>query len=305
MTTGCASTNTSRDPLMSGLLLAEPQEISTRSQIAVAHYTNNLFQLRLSNDERAELLYQRGIQYDSMGLSSLARMDFAEAIKLKPTLAEAHNSIGVHYIQAGMFVLAYEAFDATLEINPEYDFAILNRGIALYYGGRSQLAAKDTQAYLAKDPSDPIRLLWHYIALSGVSEQVQSSSDLQTNVENNANKEQANKEQANQILMQSRAALQEEQWATSIVDYYLGKGSETQVIASLLKDVRSPTELNYRLCEAYFYLGKFHAAKGNFTKAQNYFKLSLSTNVYEYVEHKYSRIELSKLRQSLREARNL
>lgn len=279
---GCNSTTQNNSPYMSGLLLTEPEEISPRSQVAIAHYTNTLFQVKMTPKERAEILFQRGIAYDSMGLKSLARMDYLEAIKLNPQLAEAHNSMGVHYIQAGMYSQAYEAFDSTLEINPEYDFALLNRGIALYYGGREALAAQDTLSFLEKDSSDPIRVLWHYIAAN-------SSDD-------------KSPEQAYLMLKEARINLSEDKWATTLVDYYLQEATESDVIAKLISDVRSPTELNYRLCEAYFYIGKYHAKQGKFSVAENYFKLSLSTNVYEYVEHKYARIELDNLRRARREA---
>lgn len=259
---------------MSGLLLAESEPVSPRAQILIARYTDALYRAQLNQEERAEFLFQRGIAYDAIGLSSLARMDYAESIKLNPVLAEAHNSVGVHYIQAGMFMLAYEAFDASLEINPDYYNALLNRGIALYYGGRSELAQKDTQTFLSKDTSDPIRAIWHYIVQYKVDPALATSS-----------------------LSKTRTQLSEENWATSIVDFYLGEIPESQVIAALLLDVNSQTQLNNRLCEAYFYLGKYHAWQGNSGKAENYFKLSLSTNVYEYVEHKYARIELSNLRQ--------
>lgn len=275
----CVSSQKNNSSMMSGLLLSEPEEVNARSQLAIAHYTNTLFQVKMTKLERAEILFQRGIAYDSMGLSSLARMDYSEALKLNPSLAEAYNSIGVHYIQAGLYTRAYEAFDSTLEIEPSYEYALLNRGIALYYGGREQLASQDTLVYLTKDESDPIRWLWHYIAVASIDDE-------------------ALKAQSVSKLVEAREHLSNDNWATSIADYYLGNITETDVIARLVSDVSNSSELNYRLCEAYFYLGKNHARNGNFNKAENYFKLSLSTNVYEYVEHKYARIELSNLRQS-------
>lgn len=271
--TGCVSSQ-KPDPLMSGLLLAEAEPISPRIQISIAQYNEWLYRAELSSKERSELLFQRGVAYDAIGLSSLARRDYAESIKLNPAFAAAHNSVGVHYIQAGMFMLAYESFDASLDINPKYSNAILNRGIALYYGGRSELAVQDTQQFLNEDKSDPIRAIWHYI----------------TKRSNNA-------ELAIVELADNREFIDSNDWTSSIIDFYLGEVPESKVIASLLADVKSQTQLNHRLCEAYFYLGKFYAWQGHRGKAENYFKLSLSTNVYEYIEHKYSRIELANLRQ--------
>jgi lipoprotein NlpI len=263
---------------MGNLLLAEPEPVNTRSQMAIARYNHILTQAPLKDEERAELLFQRGMLYDSVGLSGLARYDFIQALQLKPDMAEAHNSIGIHYIQQMDFIMAYESFDSTLDINPDYDFAILNRGIALYYGGRAELALSDLSRFYEKDIHDPYRVLWSFI------------------VEQNVDREKA---LANLAI--HRKELDDENWATSIVDFYLGRVDETAVIADLVDDVKSQKQLNDRLCEAYFYLGKYHSDLGNKIKAANYFKLSLSTNVFEYVEYRFSRVELARLREKRKE----
>ena len=280
--TGCSTVpNSNQGILMGNLLLAEPAPASIKSQRFIARYNQILAKAPLKNEERAELLYQRGTLYDSVGLSGLAQHDFSQAIQLKPDLAEAHNSIGVHYTQQEEFIQAYESFDATLDINPDFDFAFLNRGIALYYGGRPDLAVKDLTTFYEKDASDPYRALWHFIA----------QRDL-------------NLEEAQVSLRKLRNALDENNWATSLVDLYLGDISESQLLNNLVRGVSSHQQLTDRLCEAYFYLGKYHSAKGNRGVASTYFKLALSTNVYDYVEHRYARLELSLLREkSYKEAR--
>ncbi|GAC28248.1 lipoprotein NlpI [Brumicola pallidula] len=275
---GCSTQSNNAYGPMGNLLLAEPEPVNTRSQMAIARYNHILTQAPLKDEERAELLFQRGMLYDSVGLSSLARYDFIQALQLKPDMAEAHNSIGIHYIQQMDFIMAYESFDSTLDINPDYDFAILNRGIALYYGGRAELAISDLNRFYEKDKHDPYRVLWTFI------------------VEQNIDRERAI---ANLAI--HRKELDDENWATSIVDFYLGKVDETAVIADLVDDVKSQKQLNDRLCEAYFYLGKYHSDLGNKIKAANYFKLSLSTNVFEYVEYRFSRVELARLREKRKE----
>jgi lipoprotein NlpI len=54
--------------------------------------------------------------------------------------------------------------------------------------------------------------------------------------------------------------------------------------------------LTDRLSEAYFYLGKYNQILANDNAAANFFKLSLSTNVYEFVEHRYAKLELDLMR---------
>ncbi|MFT5677255.1 MAG: lipoprotein NlpI [Paraglaciecola sp.] len=272
---GCAANMQTQmgNAQMGNLLLAEPAPMSARSQMAIARYNQILVQASLKDEERAQLFHQRGMLYDSVGLSGLAQFDFNQALRLKPDMAEAYNSIGVHYTQQMEFAEAYEAFDATLDINPDYDFAFLNRGIALYYGGRPDLAIEDFDAFYSKDESDPYRALWSFIA----------AREVDTN-------------RALAELNDSRKQLDENNWATKLVDLYLGEITENGLLNGLIKGVTSQQQLTDRLCEAYFYLGKYHSAKGNRGVASNYFKLALSTNVFEYVEHRYARLELNLLR---------
>ena len=272
---GCANNS---DPMqgnrqMGNLLLAEPAPMNQRSQLAIARYSHILANTDLEKEQRAQLLHQRGTLYDSVGLSGLAQYDFNHAIRLKPDLAEAYNSIGVHYTQQMDFIQAYEAFDATLDINPEMEYAFLNRGIALYYGGRPDLAVRDFGAFYNKNASDPYRALWSYLASSEID-----------------------KPQAMIELAQQRTNLDEKNWATKLVDLYLEKTTESELLNVLISGVTSQQQLTDRLCEAYFYLGKYHSARGNKGVASNYFKLALSTNVFEYVEHRYARLELNLLR---------
>lgn len=271
---GCTSVNTYQpSEQMGNLLMAEPSSASARTQMAIARYNQILIQAPLKDEERAELLYQRGMLYDSVGLPGLAQFDFKQALKLKPDMAEAYNSIGIHYTQQEEFIQAYEAFDSTLDINPEYDYAFLNRGIALYYGGRPDLAVRDLDAFYSKDKGDPYRALWKYIANRAVDEQAALAK-----------------------LQSDRQMLDDSNWATMLVDLYLEKITENALLNGLIVGVRSRQQLTDRLCEAYFYLGKYHSARGKKGRAANYFKFALSTNVYEYVEHRYARLELNLLR---------
>ncbi len=272
---GCANNSGSMQDnrQMGNLLLAEPAPMNPRSQLAIARYSHILANTDLEDEQRAQLLHQRGTLYDSVGLSGLAQYDFNQAIRLKPDLAEAYNSMGVHYTQQMNFIQAYEAFDATLDINPDMEFAFLNRGIALYYGGRPDLAVRDFGTFYNRNAADPYRALWSYLASSEID-----------------------KSKAMLELTQQRQNLDENNWATQLVDLYLEKTTESELLNSLISGVTSQQQLTDRLCEAYFYLGKYHSARGNTGVASNYFKLALSTNVFEYVEHRYARLELNLLR---------
>lgn len=277
ITTGCTVVNQSRtvSPQMSHILLAEPEPVNIRSQLWLNRLTNILLKsVEIPDVQRAEVLYQRGLLYDAVGLWGLAKSDFDAAIQLKPDMAEAFNFLGIHYTQNQQFIQAYDAFDSTLDIEPQHEYAYLNRGIALHYGGRAELAVSDFEVFHKNDTADPFRAIWLFIAERDV--------DLVA---------------AKTRLAKLRNGLDNERWEMNLVRFYLGEISESELKDRLMFNIKSNLQLTQRLCEAYFYLGKYHTAQGRMSEASNYFKLSLSTNVYQYVEHRYARLELELMRE--------
>ncbi len=253
------------------LPIATPLNANSQQQLAIKRLSDILNHVDLSDEQKAELHLQRGIRYDVIGFLHLASFDFNQALKYKPTLAEAYNYLGVYSTLSSNFPLAYDAFDSVLELKPEHQFAYLNRGIALLYGGRAKLALSDFTAFNQLEPSDPYRQLWLYIAQREVSA-----------------------EQAQVQLKESRSKLEDEAWATSLVDLYLGSLSETDFIEQLEENVKSEDDFARRLCEAYFYLAKLKQFKHQHDEAKHYFKLALAANVYEFVEHRYAKFELER-----------
>lgn len=73
------------------------------------------------------------------------------------------NYLGIYLTQASNVAAAYKTFDSVLELDPTYNYARLNRGIASYYGDRFSLAQDDLLAFYQDDPSDPFRSLWLYL----------------------------------------------------------------------------------------------------------------------------------------------
>ncbi|STD93991.1 lipoprotein NlpI precursor [Escherichia coli] len=98
-------------------------------------------------------------------------------------MPEVFNYLGIYLTQAGNFDAAYEAFDSVLELDPTYNYAHLNRGIALYYGGRDKLAQDDLLAFYQDDPNDPFRSLWLYLAEQKLDEK-QAKEVLKQHFEN-------------------------------------------------------------------------------------------------------------------------
>ncbi|TKB55390.1 lipoprotein NlpI [Ferrimonas aestuarii] len=276
--TGCASTSSEAPTGHSGqMVLVTPLQPDANLEVALAKISELLISAELTEDQRARFLYDRGVLYDSVGLRTLARIDFTRALKLRPDLADAYNFMGIYLTQAMEFDQAYEAFDAVLELDPNYDFAYLNRGIALYYGSRPQLASEDLTEFYNLDPNDAYRLLWLYLA-ERESQPEQAVADL--------------KRRSNNI---------EDGWGKALVAYYAKEIDQDQLLAAARQGLKHQKQLAERLCEAYFYMGKQARMDGNDRQAMNLFKLSLATNVYEFVEHRYAIMEMRQIATSLLE----
>ncbi|WP_350431472.1 lipoprotein NlpI [Shewanella sp. H8] len=278
---GCAATLGSKDDI-AGQMIVAPVMPDYKLELTLAKLNEILATMELTDEQRARFHYDRGVIYDSVGLRLLGRIDFHQAIKLQPDLADAYNFLGIYYTQEGEFESAYEAFDGVLELSPSYDYAYLNRGIALYYGERYELAVNDMKAFYEQDPSDGYRVLWLYLMASSID-----------------------KNSALINLTEQRKQLRNEAWSSVLVDFYMGKVSQEQVFVAAKLGLSQPKEYAERLCEAYFYLAKHAAEKGQYQQAANFYRLTLATNIYDFVEHRYARIELAKMQNMIQQSTEL
>ncbi len=256
-------------------VLAVPLQPTLQQEVILARMEQILASRALTDDERAQLLYERGVLYDSLGLRALARNDFSQALSVRPDMPEVFNYLGIYLTQAGNFDAAYEAFDSVLELDPTYNYAHLNRGIALYYGGRFKLAQDDLLAFYQDDPNDPFRSLWLYL-----------------------DEREINADQAIVALQQRYDKAVREQWGWNIVEFYLGHLSESKLMESLKADATDNTSLAEHLSETNFYLGKHYLSLGEKDSAEALFKLTVANNVHNFVEHRYALLELALLGQT-------
>ena len=86
-------------------------------------------------------------------------------------------------------------------------------------------------------------------------------------------------------------------WGWNLAKLYLNEISEEQLFDLIMQNTENNTQLAARLCEGYFYLAKRYQSQGDISSAVALYKLALSTNVFEYLEHRYSILELSRIAQ--------
>ncbi|KKA44316.1 MULTISPECIES: lipoprotein NlpI [Salinivibrio] len=253
--------------------MAVPLQPTLQQEVHLARIDQLLARNDLSDDARAQLHYERGLMHDSLGMRDLARLDFNQSLSLKPDQPDVFNILGVYFTQNGHYDAAYEAFDSTLELDNSHSYAARNRGIALYYGGRYRLAHQDLLHHYQEDRDDPYRLIWLYLV----------------------ERDWKGETKAQQALATRKANAEASGWGWQLVDMYLGKLSERELLEQLASQGEDNELLAERLCEAYFYLAKRYQFQGDNDRAVALYKLAMSGNVYEFVEHRYALLELNRL----------
>lgn len=274
--TGCLSRN-SEMISTNRLALAElnPQ-LRFEQEVMLVRLGQVLQEANLNDAEQADLFFERGVIYDSLGLWSLARYDFTRAIELSPKMAAAYNYLGLYLLLEDDYDSSVDAFNAVLELDADYDYARLNRGLAFYYSGRYSEAQRDLTAFYQADKSDPYRVLWLYF-----------------------NELEIDPLSAKNNLIQRAAGLSAEQWGTTVVHYFLGELSLSQ----LRQKMESHAEVNSAqyaemLTETYFYLAKQTLKLNQIGEAVSLFRLATANQVYNFVEYRFALFELAFLRQT-------
>lgn len=262
------------------IVIIEPsKENRERDQLVVIQLSQLLESSQIKTPTaRAEIFYDLGIIYDRLGLEASARSMFLNSLSVRPDFAPSYNIIGVYLAQNENYQDAYDAFDSALELDPENLYPMMNRAIALYYAGRPSLAVPDMERFCDDDLNDPYRMLWLYL----IESEVISHEDALAHLKSRYQK--ASLEAKN------------DNWAFNIVDYYLGTKSKKSLIEEMASNEIPLAEKQSRLCEGYFYIGKEFARLGEDKLAYDYFKLSMATQMYGYLEYRYSFSEIKKLR---------
>ncbi|AKO45718.1 lipoprotein NlpI [[Haemophilus] ducreyi] len=275
MLSGCLNRNTSEMISTKHLAFAElnPQ-LRFEQEVMIVRLTQVLQEAKLTPNERADLYFERGVIYDSLGLWSLARHDFMQSISLNQKMAAAYNYIGLYLLLEDDYDSALDAFNAVLELDPHYNYTFLNRGLAFYYSGRYSEAERDLLRFYQEDKADPYRVLWLYF----------------NELEFKPNEAKAN-------LIARSKALSAHYWGTNIIHYFLG-GLTLAQLRDIMDKEAQPNTASYAeiLTETYFYLAKQQLKLNKTDEAISAFRLSLANQVFNFVEYRFALFELSQLR---------
>jgi len=107
-------------------------------------------------------------------------------------------------------------------LDPEHRYAYLNRGIAEYYDARTELSQEDLEYHLEKEPEDPYRVIWLFLA-----EYENDPEQAQISLEENAEK------------------LDKSEWGYQITQLYADKLSKEAFLERMTRNLGDSEKLTF------------------------------------------------------------
>lgn len=264
------------------MILAISQQNNDEIQLEIIQLSQQLHQTDLDNNKQAKLHYRRAALYNSLGLNIFAQNDLHHILAMMPNAIDVHNYLGTILASEGSTEQALTAFNTVLELDPDYEISRLNRAILLYNTKHFSAAKDDALVFYHRAPDKFYRLLWLYL--------------IEYEIDQN---------QAKKLLQQRYEAMsQHKDWGDNILAFYLKKISERDLMQRVNDGITTDRALAERLCEMYFYLGKYYLNEKNVKRAEMMFKYALASHIYNYIEHQQALFELEKLKQQSTNSNN-
>jgi lipoprotein NlpI len=211
----------------------------------------------------------RGIANKAKGNYNQAISDYDRAIELNREYANAYNNRGVVHYAIGNLDQAISDYNKAIELNPKHVNAYSNRGLAHKAKGYYEQAVSDYTIAMVLDPED------EYVYIDAIIVSAHLSEDKY---------KLALKRLKNYMRWRNSS-----EWIRVISKYYLGvdRLAEKDVLREATK-CENKQEMEERLCEAYYYLGEKRLLEGNRKGAEEFFRKSVDTRIYSFIEYQNS-----------------
>lgn len=128
------------------------RSISNNPDLAIKHCTRALDSGKLSPQDRAQALLNRGVEWANKKDFDRAIADYDAALKIDPKLADALHNRGSAWAYKGDPDRAIADFDAALRINPKGADVLHARAVELTVKGEYARALADYDSALRLDP---------------------------------------------------------------------------------------------------------------------------------------------------------
>jgi lipoprotein NlpI len=199
-----------------------------------------------------------------------AIQDYDDAIRNNPSYAEAFFGRGKAYFAERNYDHAVQDFSKTIALQQSNAGAYWDRALAELYWDKPGSAADDLAAAVKLAPTHAYVAIWLHIARMRAGE-------------NDAGELAANAQK-----------LDKTKWPWPVVALFLGSAT-AEAVRTGSQSADDPSTRKDQLCEADFYLGVYHGAKGDQNDARQLLQSAALSCPRGYVEYETAGLELDRL----------
>lgn len=246
----------------------------------------------------ARRYYNRGVLYSAKEDNDRAIADYSEAIRLDPTLYPPLINRGLIYFDNNDYGRAITDFSEAIRLNPKQALGFFNRGYVYAIQGDTDRAIPDLSEAIRLDSSYTKSFLWRgYVnsilgnydaAASDLGRVLLATDDAYAALWYFLANWRTGKPSA-MALEVFASKLKPAEWPYPVVQLFLGRNTPDQVLAAAGK----PNEL----CEAQFYIGVWHALRGERVAASAALRAAIDSCPKWFAEYHGAQAELKRLGQ--------
>ena len=196
---------------------------------AIAYYDEIISTDPENTSILADIYYNRGTAYSTIGEYDRAIEDLTKAIELRPNDPRAYYNRGGTYIDKQFYELAIKDFDKAINLNPDDSSHYLLRGVAHIEKHDYELAASDFSNAIKLNPSDAG-------AYNGRGTSHYRNADFDSAIADFSQAIQLNPALAQAYCNRGEAWLHLREWEKAKSDLMIARDKGLDIIASFRKD---------------------------------------------------------------------
>jgi tetratricopeptide (TPR) repeat protein len=244
----------------------------------------------------ARRYYNRGVSYSAKEDDDRAIADYGEAMRLDRTLYPPLINRGLIYFDRNDYGRAITDFSEAIRLDPKQALGFFNRGYVYAIQGDTGRAIADLSEAIRLDSSYTRSLLWRGYVNSILGNYDAAASDLGRVLLADDDAYAAlwyflanwrSGKQSPMALEVFASKLKPAEWPYPVVQLFLGRKTPDQVLAAAGK----PNEL----CEAQFYVGAWHAYRGERVAATAPLRAAVDSCPKWFAEYHGAQAELKRL----------
>jgi tetratricopeptide (TPR) repeat protein len=264
----------------------------------IAICTREITSGKYTGSNLARRYYNRGVSYSAKDDNDRAIADYSEAIRLDPTLYPPLINRGLIYFDRDDYGRAITDFSAAIRLNPKLALAFFNRGYVYAIRGDTTHAIADLSEAIRLDSNYTKSFLWRGYVNSNLGNYDAAVSDFGRVLVMSDDAYAAlwqflanwrTRKQSVTALEIFTSKLKPAEWPYPVIQLFLGRQTPDQVLAAAGK----PNER----CEAQFYIGAWHALRGERAAASAPLRAAIDTCPRWFAEYHGAQAELKRLGQ--------